>query len=150
MPLPNQPPDHPPEALIAEQISYYRSRAGEYDASYGERMHQGEVSTQLARLPIHGDVLELACGTGQWSRLIASRAGSMTLLDASPEMLAIAQARLAGTQAEFVEADLFEWSPTRTYDTVFFAFWLSHVPPSHFEVFWSMVRRALAPGGMLL
>jgi demethylmenaquinone methyltransferase/2-methoxy-6-polyprenyl-1,4-benzoquinol methylase len=27
------------------------------------------------------------------------------------------------------------------------SFWLSHVPATRFEPFWSMVRRALAPGG---
>ena len=28
-----------------------------------------------------------------------------------------------------------------------FAFWMSHVPPSWFEAFWTLVRRALGPGG---
>jgi hypothetical protein len=30
---------------------------------------------------------------------------------------------------------------------VFFAFWLTHVPPARFAAFWSMVGAALAPGG---
>jgi hypothetical protein len=45
------------------------------------------------------------------------------------------------------EADVFAWEPPRRYDTVFFAFWLTHVPPARFAGFWSMVGRALAPGG---
>ena len=29
----------------------------------------------------------------------------------------------------------------------FFSFWLSHVPESRFDEFWSLVRRAVNPGG---
>jgi hypothetical protein len=39
------------------------------------------------------------------------------------------------------------WQPERTYDVVFFSFWLSHVPRSRFSAFWSLVRSCLAPGG---
>jgi demethylmenaquinone methyltransferase/2-methoxy-6-polyprenyl-1,4-benzoquinol methylase len=48
---------------------------------------------------------------------------------------------------EFVEADVFGWQPPRRYDTVFFGFWLTHVPPARFAAFWSVVGAALAPGG---
>jgi len=34
-----------------------------------------------------------------------------------------------------------------TYDTVFFGFWISHVPDEHFDSFWVMIDEALAPGG---
>jgi hypothetical protein len=44
-------------------------------------------------------------------------------------------------------ADVFGWTPDRRYDVVFFGFWLSHVPLERFESFWSLVDRALAPGG---
>jgi O-methyltransferase involved in polyketide biosynthesis len=42
---------------------------------------------------------------------------------------------------------VFGWQPPRRYDTVFFAFWLTHVPPARFAAFWSQVGAALAPGG---
>ncbi len=38
-------------------------------------------------------------------------------------------------------------APTRTYDVVFFSFWLSHVPRPRFLDFWSLVRSCLEPGG---
>ena len=44
-------------------------------------------------------------------------------------------------------ADLFEWTPAERFDVVFFGFWLSHVPPTHFDRFWSLVRSCLRPGG---
>jgi hypothetical protein len=43
--------------------------------------------------------------------------------------------------------DVFDWAPPRRFDTVFFAFWLSHVPEASFEWFWSVVGGMLAGGG---
>ena len=48
---------------------------------------------------------------------------------------------------EYLVADLFTWQPERTYDVVFFSFWLSHVPRSRFSAFWSLVRACLEPQG---
>ncbi|MGO4420860.1 trans-aconitate 2-methyltransferase, partial [Streptomyces sp. MCAF7] len=90
---------------------------------------------------------ELACGTGQWTPRLAARARSVTAVDAAAEVLALARARTASPTVRFVEADLFEWRPPRRYDTVFFAFWLSHVPPRRLPEFWNTVAAALAPGG---
>lgn len=42
---------------------------------------------------------------------------------------------------------MFRWRPPRRYDTVFFAFFLSHVPQARLGDFWSTVAAALAPGG---
>ena len=50
-------------------------------------------------------------------------------------------------RVEYVEADLFSWEPARRYDFAFFGFWLSHVPPERFELFWDLVRKALKVTG---
>ncbi|HZI31793.1 MAG TPA: class I SAM-dependent methyltransferase, partial [Candidatus Binatia bacterium] len=71
----------------------------------------------------------------------------LTALDGSPEMLALNAARLRSSQVQYIEADLFRWQPTDVFDTVFFSFWLSHVPPERFENFWKLVRSCLAPDG---
>jgi ubiquinone/menaquinone biosynthesis C-methylase UbiE len=131
------------EALLAEQIAYYRARAPEYDEVYAGKQWDRFID----ELPITGDVLELACGTGHWTRLLASRARSVTAVDAAPEMLTLAQQQVRNQPVEFVTADVFDWQPPRRYDTVFFAFWLSHVPSARFAGFWSTVGAALAPGG---
>lgn len=136
------------EALLAEQLAYYRARAPEYDRDYLEREDLQELLAAADRLPIAGDVLELACGTGQWTRALAARARSVTAVDAAAEVLALARARTGSPpNVEFVEADVFEWRPPRRYDTVFFAFWLSHVPPARLPAFWNTVAAALVPGG---
>ena len=94
-----------------------------------------------------GNVLEIAGGTGQWTQRLAQFADTLTVVDAAPETLALNQARLGSTPVEYVEADIFEWQPSRQYDVVFFSFWLSHVPPERFEAFWNTVRKSLRPGG---
>lgn len=71
----------------------------------------------------------------------------MTAVDAAAEVLALARTRTASPTVQLLEADLFEWQPPRCYDTVFFAFWLSHVPPTRLPDFWNTVAAALAPGG---
>lgn len=135
------------DALLAEQMAYYRAGAAEYDRPYAEYEDLQKLLAVVDDLPIAGDVLELACGTGQWTPRLAARALSVTAVDASPEVLALARARTASPSVRFLEADLFEWQPPRRYDTVFFAFWLSHVPPTRLPDFWNTVATALAPSG---
>ncbi|ADI03975.1 hypothetical protein SBI_00854 [Streptomyces bingchenggensis BCW-1] len=135
------------DALLTEQRAYYRAGAAQYDRPYAEREDLRKLLTVVDELPIAGEVLELACGTGQWTPRLAARARSVTAVDAAAEVLALARARTASSNVQFLEADLFEWRPPRRYDTVFFAFWLSHVPPRRLPEFWNTVAAALAPGG---
>ncbi|MEV0780381.1 class I SAM-dependent methyltransferase [Streptomyces sp. NPDC050433] len=135
------------DALLAEQIAYYRAGAAEYDRAYTEREELRRLLTVVDELPIGGDVLELACGTGRWTPMLAARARSVTAVDVAAEVLALARARTPFPHVHFLQADVFEWQPPRRYDTVFFAFWLSHVPPARLPDFWNTVASMLAPGG---
>jgi ubiquinone/menaquinone biosynthesis C-methylase UbiE len=147
--------------LLAEQRSFYRARAPEYDEWWLRRgrYDRGEadarewhrqvasVEAALAAFGATGDVLELAGGTGWWTARLAETADHLTVVDSSPETLALNRERVGRADIDYVVADLFEWQPTRSYDVVFFSFWLSHVPRSRFAVFWTLVRSCLAPGG---
>jgi ubiquinone/menaquinone biosynthesis C-methylase UbiE len=62
-------------------------------------------------------------------------------------MLALHRERVADDRVRYVLADLFTWSPDRTYDGVCFAFWLSHVPRERLDGLLRMVAAALKPGG---
>jgi SAM-dependent methyltransferase len=135
------------DELLCDQVAYYRARAGEYDLVYEGREDLRSLDELAAGLPIAGDVLELACGTGQWTRFLAGRGHRVTAVDAASEMLAVARQRVAGLDVGFVEADLFAWRAPREFDTVFFGFWLSHVPRARFAGFWDLVGGALRPGG---
>lgn len=136
------------DELIAEQISYYRARAHEYELGALDLPGGDEVNSALDSFRPTGQVLELACGPGVWTPRLLEHANSLTAVDASPEMLVLASTRVdCDPRASFVNADLFEWLPDRLYDVVFFGFWISHVPLERFKSFWSMVADCLTPDG---
>ncbi|MDA0637338.1 class I SAM-dependent methyltransferase [Nonomuraea sp. MCN248] len=84
---------------------------------------------------------------GRWTAQLLRHSEDVTAVDASPEMIALASARVGPGRVRFVTADLFSWRPDRRYDVVVFGFWLSHVPPGRFESFWEFVADCLEPGG---
>ena len=141
-----------PQTTWQAQVAYYRRRAAEYDlTSYGDVPRADQrIASLIGQLRPEGDVLEIACGTGIWTRHLAARARRLTALDAAPEMIVLARQRVADARVTFLAADVLDWVPPRRFDTVFFAFWLSHVPASAFGRFWSVVRRALADDGRVL
>jgi demethylmenaquinone methyltransferase/2-methoxy-6-polyprenyl-1,4-benzoquinol methylase len=149
------------DPVLAEQIAYYRARAGEYDEWFLRqgRYDQGpelnrqrfaevaEVQAVLERHAPYGRVLELACGTGWWTEQLAHHAERIMAVDASPEVIEINRQRVQRAKVTYDIADLFAWKPRERYDLVFFSFWLSHVPSERFAPFWELVRAALVPGG---
>jgi demethylmenaquinone methyltransferase/2-methoxy-6-polyprenyl-1,4-benzoquinol methylase len=150
--------------ILQDQIDYYRARAGEYDEWWFRtgRYDRGpefnarwraEVATVETALGAWLEaqrprmLLELACGTGLFTRRLAPRVAHITAVDASPEVLAINRSRVAAANVDYVEADLFSWRPAARFDALFFSFWLSHVPEDRFAAFWDNVANALTPGG---
>jgi demethylmenaquinone methyltransferase/2-methoxy-6-polyprenyl-1,4-benzoquinol methylase len=142
--------------LVTEQKRYYAERAPEYDDWWYRRgryeLEPGalarwqadavELEAALQTFAPGGGVLELAAGTGIWTRKLVRLAHRVVAVDANAETLA-----LNTVAAELVRADVFEWEPAERFDLVFFSFWLSHVPDVRFDEFWSLVRTALAPAG---
>jgi SAM-dependent methyltransferase len=157
-------------ALLKEQAAYYEARAAEYDrmlarsgSYHGMRRslpRGGEAPDDdagwerlvdvLRAFHPSGQVLEIACGTGAWTERLALTAGRVTAIDASPSMIEINRHRTAGRNVDHVVIDVFDWSPTQRYDAVFFAFWLTHVPPARFTPFFQLVRDCLEPDGRVL
>jgi SAM-dependent methyltransferase len=145
----------------AALVPYYDARAGEYDDWYLRRgryergaIHDAAWNAELDMagrwldtLPIGGEIVELAAGTGWWSPLLASR-GELSLYDANAAPLDRARDRLVahGLRAHIHVRDA--WAePDRAVDAVFAGFWLSHVPRARLGSFLELVHRWLKPGG---
>ncbi|HVA86193.1 MAG TPA: class I SAM-dependent methyltransferase [Candidatus Saccharimonadales bacterium] len=147
--------------LHDEMIAYYSARAPEYDDFYlrrGRYAH-GPIDAMawqadldfagqwLDALPVRGEIVELAAGTGWWSPLLASK-GELWLYDVAEAPLSIARDRLL---AHNLRAHLHvrdAWAePDRRVDAVFAGFWLSHVPRARLAEFLSIAGRWLKPGG---
>ena len=101
----------------------------------------------LDGLPIRGEIVELAAGTGWWSPLLASK-GELSIYDAAPAPLDRARDRLLahGLRAHIHVRDA--WAePDRPVDALFCGFWLSHVERDRTVEFLALARRWLKPGG---
>ena len=151
------------DPILQEQIEYYRARAQEYDESIyqagrfaapeaAEALPDGLAAAMqmLQTLGPYEHVLELACGTGIWTGTLVTLGQAITAIDAAPEMIEVNKARVASPRVQYVVADLFAWEPSEQYDLVFFAFWLSHVPPAALDAFLVAVHKAVRPGGQLV
>jgi SAM-dependent methyltransferase len=155
----------PDDELLAEQRRYYDERASVYDELYfrrGRYAFDDDAATAtwrreteaLERFVRHldaggGSVLELACGTGLWTRFLAQRATRLVAVDSSPRMLERNRRRVADGRVRYAQVDLFAWEQDERFDLVFAGFFLSHVPPGRWVSFWSKVARWIAPGGVL-
>lgn len=138
---------------------YYAARAPEYDEFYGaewrpplERaVFQADLDAAtlwLDSLPISGEIVELAAGTGWWSTLLASK-GQLWIYDVSEEVLDVARKKLIahGMRAHIHIRDA--WAePDRQVDAVFCGAWLSHVRRRRLPEFLAIVHRWLKPGGL--
>lgn len=95
------------DRLLNEQLAYYRALAVDY-LNQGLDLPGGDEVTQaLDAFQPTGSVLELACGPGMWTGQLLRHATDVTAVDASPEMLAIAAARVGGDRVRLLQADLF-------------------------------------------
>jgi demethylmenaquinone methyltransferase/2-methoxy-6-polyprenyl-1,4-benzoquinol methylase len=156
----------PPETSVPdggdEMIAYYEARAGEYDDWYLRRgryahgpIHDAAwnaeldgAGTWLDALPIQGEIVELAAGTGWWSPLLASK-GELWLYDAAEAPLERARERLLAHRLRAHIHLRDAWAePDRQVDALVCGFWLSHVPRERTAAFLDLARRWLKPGGI--
>jgi SAM-dependent methyltransferase len=152
--------------LLDEQIDYYRARAPWYDDWWfrrGQYERHDEVAERWGEdlramlADFEGwiadeqpqRVLELAAGTGEFTRRLVAAGAKVTAVDASSEMHNASAQKLGSstTHVEYVTADLFAWRPDTVYDAVVFGFWISHIPRGRWDQFWTLVHDSLAPGG---
>jgi demethylmenaquinone methyltransferase/2-methoxy-6-polyprenyl-1,4-benzoquinol methylase len=163
-----EPPAAPPEPTddpghASEMLAYYEARALEYDDWYLRRgrysrgpIHDAAWNAELDGagswldgLPIHGQIVELAAGTGWWSPLLASK-GELWLYDAAEAPLDRARDRLLAHRLRAHIHVRDAWAePDRQVDALVCNFWLSHVLWDRTVEFLELARRWLKPGGVL-
>lgn len=135
--------------------AYYARRAAEYERVYAKPERQADLARLREDLPraFEGEtLLELACGTGYWTPLLAARAASLHAVDANEEVLAIARAKAyprANVTFERVDAYALPRWPRR-YGACFAGFWWSHVPRARLEGFLAGLHARLAPQARVL
>ena len=101
------------------------------------------VARWTADLAVGTSALDVACGSGRHSRLLAERGCRVTAVDRDP---ASAQALANEANVEFIQADLEadQWPlGNRTFDAIVVSNYL-------YRPLFAMLKRALAPDGMLI
>lgn len=134
--------------------AYYAKRASEYERIYARPERQSDLFALRGRIGgmfAGRAVLELACGTGWWTPVIAQGAVSVTALDLNEEVLAIARTKdLPAAKVEFVRGSAFEIPDFgRRHDALFAGFWWSHVRLEELDAFLASAVAAVAPGSLV-
>lgn len=93
-------------------------------------------------------VLDIGCGTGEFSRLLAERADRVVAIDLSPKMIEVAQQRSKQhTNIDFQVADILKWEfPVEQFDAIVSIATVHHLP---LENLLPNLKAALKPGGKL-
>lgn len=104
----------------------------------------------LRQIPSDCDrLLEIGCGFGAFTRVLADRARHITAIDLSPQMIEVAKDRSGRyPNLEFILGDFLQLEiPDATYDCIVSIATLHHLPAS--EALKKM-KSALRPGGVLI
>jgi SAM-dependent methyltransferase len=123
-----------------------RHRDGDFE---GEGPNPALVAGVTGLTP--GSALEVAAGSGTNAVWLARQGWRTTAVDWSPVGLAAgrAKAAAAGVEIEWLERDLFAWTPPpRSFDLVVIVY--LHLPPDERTPVYARAAAAVAPGGRLL
>lgn len=131
--------------------AYYARRAAEYESIYAKPERQADLARMRKDIPalFAGErVLEIACGTGYWTPLIAAQAQSVLALDYNEETLAIARSKIyKGANVRFVRGDAYalpDWN--EKFSAAYAGFWWSHIPLGKIDSFLRHLHSRLEPG----
>ena len=139
----------------AALVKYYAQRAQQYERVYHKPERQADlrVLRDLVATTFAGkNVLEVACGTGYWTELIAPNATSVVALDINEEVLALARAKpVAPGKVTFLHGDALALPQLpMVFDAALAGFWWSHVSKRRLPEFLNGLHRMLQPDAMVM
>ena len=133
---------------------YYARRAPEYERIYQKPERQADLRKlreMIARFFSGRSVLEVACGTGWWTEILADSARAVVATDINEEVLAIAKARRKWlAHVSFQRCDAFESDKVEgEFNAALAAFWWSHLTRAELNRFFDRLHSRLSPGSRL-
>ncbi len=95
------------------------------------------------------NILEIGCGTGGFSRLLAERAEKVLAIDLSPQMIRLARTRSKlYSNIDFIEGDVMTHQlPDNQFDCIATLTTLHHLPMTDIL---KKIKKALKPGGVFI
>ena len=138
----------------SQMQSYYAARAPEYDTVYLKPERQADLRAIEAWLPPNytdATVLEVACGTGYWTQLIAHCAARVVAIDTSPETICIAERRVRESRVQFLIGDAYNLPlDLGKFGAAFAGCWFSHIPKAKRHAFLHGLNALLIPGAKVV
>ena len=121
------------------------------DVDYEKWAGYVERHFRKSRQPVRS-VVELGCGTGSLTRLLARRGYRMTAVDLSPDMLAVADQKCRGLDVLFLCQDMSRLTLLESADAVISCLdSVNYVTrPASLKRTFRRICKALVPGGLLL
>jgi demethylmenaquinone methyltransferase/2-methoxy-6-polyprenyl-1,4-benzoquinol methylase len=144
-------------SLIDDVIRYYAERAPVYDETAGFT----DLEAEKLRAPIKKryqsifrgrNVLEIACGSGYWTKIIGEVAKSVLAIDINPSLVSIAEDRcrhLFNVRFQIADAYTLQGVPAG-FDSALGIWWWSHVPKGQLQTFLTALHEKLTPGALVM
>lgn len=133
---------------------YYAKRASEYDRIYQKPERQSDLHALrefVAQTFAGRSVLEIACGTGYWTEVLAATARRVVATDINEEVLAVARTRPLGDKVQLLRWDAFQAEQLAgDFDAAFAAFWWSHLTRADLQRFLAGLHACLQPGSRVV
>lgn len=137
-------------------VEYYSQRAPEYEEIYrrndpARQAELTEIGNMVRTTFLQKRVLEVACGTGFWTKMVAEVAKTALGIDASEEMLALARKSVGVAHSvRFEQADAYKLERLQgDFDAGLAMFWFSHVPRARLQEFLTAFHRRLGQGAVV-
>lgn len=135
-------------------VDYYRKRAEQSSETYGPPEIQQDfawIAEWLQQNVAGRDVLEVACGTGHWTKVAATSARSVVSSDISWDLVHAARQKTNSPRVDFMVADAFTLPVTsNAFNCGMAHFLLSHVRRTEVRPFIGTFGRSLKNAGRLL
>ncbi len=135
-------------------VTYYKSRAGEYEEIYFKPERQGElrkIEDILKEIFNRKTVVEIACGTGYWTERISLTAKSILAIDINDSVLDIAQNKsYPQSNVVFQNQNLFLFNPVKKFESLFGGFIWSHIKLQELDSFVDKINDLVLPGGTIV
>jgi ubiquinone/menaquinone biosynthesis C-methylase UbiE len=133
---------------------YYSKRANDYEQIYHRnnpvrQSEQAKIKNLLRNSFGNKSVLEIACGTGYWTKAVAQTAQSITAVDNSTEMLEVAKAK--NIKAHFINDNAYTLNNVNDeFNAGLANFWFSHIPKDQINIFLTTFHKKLLPGSTVI
>ncbi len=135
-----------------QTVEYYQKRAEEYDKIYyrDDPVRQGELAYlySLSKRVLNDQkVLDIACGTGFWTKIISESASSILGMDINESTLKVAESKEYNCDVSFSVGDFLKLeSVLKNLTGLLATFVISHVKREDLPVLLSNVKRVLPSG----